>query len=119
MQPVIVGFGSDEGVRRNQGRIGAAHAPEGIAPCARGFAGQIGDGGHLPTQATWCRDEATSKPRKWNWPKCWAKYWRAVARPLVFGGGRWSMWVRIGSGLRLHQQRETDNAATPLALRGC
>ncbi|MDR6475073.1 arginase family enzyme [Paraburkholderia graminis] len=26
--PVIVGFGSDEGVRRNQGRIGAAHAPK-------------------------------------------------------------------------------------------
>jgi formiminoglutamase len=37
-------------------------------------------------------------------------------RPLVFGGGHEVAWGTY-SGLRLHQQRETDNAATPLALR--
>jgi formiminoglutamase len=34
----------------------------------------------------------------------------------VFGGGHEVAWGTY-SGLRLHQQRETDNAATPLALR--
>jgi len=39
--PVIVGFGSDEGVRRNQGRTGAAHAPKELRRALAGLPAKL------------------------------------------------------------------------------
>ena len=55
--PVIVGFGSDEGVRRNQGRIGAAHASEAIAAGTGGLPGEGVDDGARRCGDVVCDDD--------------------------------------------------------------
>ncbi|WP_175772619.1 formimidoylglutamase [Paraburkholderia phenazinium] len=97
--PVIVGFGSDEGVRRNQGRIGAAHAPKELR---RALAG-------LPAKAlTALHDAGDVLCDDGNLEAAQHELGRVVAgilacggRPLVFGGGHEVAWGTY-SGLRAH-----------------
>lgn len=97
--PVMIGFGSDEGVRRNQGRTGAAHAPKELRRALAGLPAKASmtlydagdvlcDDGHLEA----AQDELASVV---------SKTLASGGRPLVFGGGHEVAWGTY-SGLRAH-----------------
>jgi formiminoglutamase len=97
--PVIIGFGSDEGVSRNKGRSGAAHAPKELR---RALAG-------LPAKAleTVC-DAGDVVCDDGDLESAQAELSRMVnnvlirgGRPLVFGGGHEVAWGTY-SGLRAY-----------------
>jgi formiminoglutamase len=97
--PVIVGFGSDEGVRRNQGRTGAAHAPKELR---RALAG-------LPAKASTALydagdvlcDDGDLEAAQHALGQAVAEILACGGRPLVFGGGHEVAWGTY-SGLRAH-----------------
>jgi formiminoglutamase len=97
--PVIIGFGSDEGVRRNQGRPGAAQGPAELRRALAGLPAKaqvtpfdagdvICDGGDLESAQT---ELATAV----------SDVLACGGRPLVFGGGHEVAWGTY-SGLRAH-----------------
>lgn len=97
--PVIIGFGSDEGVLRNKGRVGAAHAPKELR---RALAG-------LPAKAleTLCDagdvicDDGDLEGAQAELGRVVSKVLSSGGRPLVLGGGHEVAWGTY-SGLRTH-----------------
>jgi formiminoglutamase len=112
--PVIVGFGSDEGVRRNQGRIGAAHAPKELRRAlaslpAKGSLASLADAGDVVC------DDGDLEGAQAELAGVVSEVLASGGRPLVFGGGHEVAWGTYG-GLRLHAQRQAAQAATPRKL---
>lgn len=113
--PVIVGFGSDEGVRRNQGRIGAAHAPRELRRALAGLPAKASIAALADAGDVVC-DDGDLEGAQAELAHVVSDVLASGGRPLVFGGGHEVAWGTY-SGLRLHQQREADNATTPLTSR--
>jgi formiminoglutamase len=113
--PVIVGFGSDEGVRRNQGRIGAAHAPRELRRVLAGLPAKTSMAALADAGDVVCEDGDLEGAQA-ELADVVSEVLASGGRPLVFGGGHEVAWGTY-SGLRLHQLREADNAAAPLASR--
>ncbi|WP_168789270.1 formimidoylglutamase [Paraburkholderia aromaticivorans] len=113
--PVIVGFGSDEGVRRNQGRIGAAHAPMELRRVLAGLPAKASMAALADAGDVVC-DDGDLEGAQAELAQVVSDVLASGGRPLVFGGGHEVAWGTY-NGLRLHQQREADNAAVPLTLR--
>jgi formiminoglutamase len=97
--PVIVGFGSDEGVRRNQGRIGAAHAPKELRRALAGLPAKaltaLHDAGDVVC------DDGDLETAQHALGQVVAEILECGGRPLVFGGGHEVAWGPY-SGLRAH-----------------
>jgi formiminoglutamase len=97
--PVIVGFGSDEGVRRNQGRIGAAHAPKELRRALAALPAKaltaLHDAGDVVC------DDGDLEAAQHALGHVVAEILACGGRPLVFGGGHEVAWGTY-SGLRLH-----------------
>jgi formiminoglutamase len=110
-----VGFGSDEGVRRNQGRIGAAHAPRELRRVLAGLPAKTSLAALADAGDVVC-DDGDLEGAQTELADVVSKVLTSGGRPLVLGGGHEVAWGTY-SGLRLHQQREADNAAAPLASR--
>lgn len=113
--PVIVGFRCDEGVRRNQGRPGAAHAPKELRRALAGLPAKTSMAALADAGDVVC-DDGDLEGAQTELAYVVSEVLASGGRPLVFGGGHEVAWGTY-SGLRLHQQREADNAATPFALR--
>ncbi|MFM0731539.1 formimidoylglutamase [Paraburkholderia sediminicola] len=111
--PVIVGFGSDEGVRRNQGRIGAAHAPKELRRALAGLPAKtsmvaLADAGDVVC------DDGDLEGAQAELANVVSDVLASGGRPLVFGGGHEVAWGTY-SGLRLHQDH-ADEAARKLLI---
>ncbi|MGH8780326.1 formimidoylglutamase [Paraburkholderia sp.] len=108
--PVIVGFGSDEGVRRNQGRVGAAHAPKELRRALAGLpakeALQIADAGDIVC------DDGDLELAQAELANVVDEVLASGAMPLVLGGGHEVAWGTY-RGLRMH----LDDTATARARR--
>ncbi|RKE38059.1 formiminoglutamase [Paraburkholderia sp. BL23I1N1] len=101
--PVIVGFGSDEGVRRNQGRIGAAHAPRELRRVLAGLPAKTSMGVLADAGDVVC-DDGDLEGAQAELASVVSDVLASGGRPLVFGGGHEVAWGTY-SGLRLHQDR--------------
>ncbi|MFM0225567.1 formimidoylglutamase [Paraburkholderia dipogonis] len=113
--PVIVGFGSDEGVRRNQGRIGAAHAPKELRRALAGLPAKSSMASLADAGDVVC-DDGDLEGAQAELASVVSEVLASGSRPLVFGGGHEVAWGTY-SGLRLHQQRcESSEPATPRKL---
>ncbi|RKR36639.1 formimidoylglutamase [Paraburkholderia sp. BL17N1] len=113
--PVIVGFGSDEGVRRNQGRIGAAHAPKELRRALAGLPAKSSMSSLADAGDVVC-DDGDLESAQAELASVVGEVLAIGGRPLVFGGGHEVAWGTY-SGLRLHQQRrEGAEAAAPRKL---
>jgi formiminoglutamase len=97
--PVIIGFGSDEGVRRNQGRTGAAHGPKQLRRALAGLPAKalatVLDAGDVV-----CDDEDLEAAQD-ELGHLVSDVLARGGRPLVFGGGHEVAWGTY-SGLRAH-----------------
>ncbi|KWZ39860.1 formimidoylglutamase [Burkholderia savannae] len=97
--PVIVGFGSDEGVRRNQGRIGAAHAPKELRRALAGLPATphrtVFDAGDVVC------DNGDLEAAQDALARTVHDVLDSGGFPLVFGGGHEVAWGTYG-GLRAH-----------------
>jgi len=113
--PVIVGFSSDEGVRRNQGRIGAAHAPIELRRALAGLPAKTAMAALADAGDVVC-DDGDLEAAQAELAHVVSEVLAGGGRPLVLGGGHEVAWGTY-SGLRLHQQREAENEATPLLSR--
>ncbi|WP_087753760.1 formimidoylglutamase [Paraburkholderia caledonica] len=113
--PVIVGFSSDEGVRRNQGRIGAAHAPKELRRVLAGLPAKAAIAALADAGDVVC-DDGDLEAAQAELAHVVSEVLASGGRPLVFGGGHEVAWGTY-SGLRLHQQREAGNQATLLISR--
>jgi formiminoglutamase len=96
--PVIVGFGSDEGVRRNQGRVGAKTSVATLA-----------DAGDVVC------DDGDLEGAQAELAKVVSDVLASGGRPLVLGGGHEVAWGTY-SGFRLHQDRVAGAAAATRKL---
>ena len=101
--PVIVGFGSDEGVRRNQGRIGAAHAPKELRRALAGLPAKASLASLADAGDVVC-DDGDLEAAQAELADVVADVLASGARPLVFGGGHEVAWGTY-SGLRRHVDR--------------
>lgn len=108
--PVIVGFSSDEGVRRNQGRIGAAHAPMELRRVLAGLPAKTAMAALADAGDVVC-DDGDLEAAQAELADVVSEVLAGGGRPLVLGGGHEVAWGTY-SGLRLHQQREAENEAT-------
>ncbi|WP_122156719.1 formimidoylglutamase [Paraburkholderia sp.] len=97
--PVLVGFGSDEGVRRNQGRIGAAHAPKELRRALAGLPAKALNA-LLDAGDVLC-DDGDLEAAQQELGRVVADILACGGRPLVFGGGHEVAWGTYG-GLRAH-----------------
>ncbi|MFM0393041.1 formimidoylglutamase [Paraburkholderia phytofirmans] len=113
--PVIVGFCSDEGVRRNQGRIGAAHAPMELRRVLAGLPAKTAMATLADAGDVVC-DDGDLEAAQAELAHVISEVLAGGGRPLVLGGGHEVAWGTY-SGLRLHQQREAEIEATPLIAR--
>ncbi|WP_027802479.1 formimidoylglutamase [Paraburkholderia dilworthii] len=113
--PVIVGFGSDEGVRRNQGRLGAAHAPKELRRALAGLPAKTSMAALADAGDVVC-DDGDLEGAQAELAHVVSEVLACGGRPLVFGGGHEVAWGTY-SGWRLHQQREAGNADMSLTLR--
>jgi len=113
--PVIVGFSSDEGVRRNQGRIGAAHAPKELRRVLAGLPAKAAIAALADAGDVVC-DDGDLEAAQAELAHVVSEVLAGGGRPLVFGGGHEVAWGTY-SGLRLHQQRKAGNQATLLLSR--
>jgi formiminoglutamase len=109
--PVIVGFGSDEGVRRNQGRIGAAPAPKELWRALAGLPAKalpaLHDAGDVVC------DDGDLDAAQDALGHVVAEILACGGRPLVFGGGHEVAWGTY-SGLHAHRgEPETAERALP------
>ena len=110
---VIVGFGSDEGVRRNQGRVGAAHAPKELRRVLAGLPAKtsmttLADAGDVVC------DDGDLEGAQAELANLVSDVLASGDRPLVFGGGHEVAWGTY-SGLRLHQDRVDGAQAEAVA----
>lgn len=113
--PVIVGFSSDEGVRRNQGRVGAAHAPKELRRVLAGLPAKAAIAALADAGDVVC-DDGDLEAAQAELAHVVSEVLAGGGRPLVFGGGHEVAWGTY-SGLRMHQQREAGNQATLLISR--
>ena len=113
--PVIVGFCSDEGVRRNQGRIGAAHAPMELRRVLAGLPAKTAMTALADAGDVVC-DDGDLEAAQAELADVVSEVLAGGGRPVVLGGGHEVAWGTY-SGLRLHQQREAENKASLLKLR--
>ncbi|MFM0474022.1 formimidoylglutamase [Paraburkholderia strydomiana] len=113
--PVIVGFSSDEGVRRNQGRIGAAHAPKELRRVLAGLPAKAAIAALADAGDVVC-DDGDLEAAQAELAHVVSEVLAGGGRPLVFGGGHEVAWGTY-SGFRLHQQREAGNQAALLLSR--
>lgn len=113
--PVIVGFSSDEGVRRNQGRIGAAHAPMELRRVLAGLPAKTAMAALADAGDVVC-DDGDLEAAQAELADVVSEVLASGGRPLVLGGGHEVAWGTY-SGLRLHQQREAESEATLLISR--
>ncbi|CAB3643100.1 Formimidoylglutamase [Paraburkholderia sediminicola] len=100
---VIVGFGSDEGVRRNQGRVGAAHAPKELRRVLAGLPAKTSMASLADAGDVVC-DDGDLEGAQAELANVVSDVLASGGRPLVFGGGHEVAWGTY-SGLRLHQDR--------------
>ncbi|MGF6991749.1 formimidoylglutamase [Paraburkholderia sp. GAS32] len=100
---VIVGFGSDEGVRRNQGRVGAAHAPKELRRVLAGLPAKTSMATLADAGDVVC-DDGDLEGAQTELANVVSDVFASGGRPLVFGGGHEVAWGTY-SGLRLHQDR--------------
>lgn len=100
---VIVGFGSDEGVRRNQGRVGAAHAPKELRRALAGLPAKASMASLADAGDVVC-DDGDLEGAQNELAEIVSQVLASGARPLVFGGGHEVAWGTY-SGFRLHQAR--------------
>ncbi|MFM0043913.1 formimidoylglutamase [Paraburkholderia sediminicola] len=107
--PVIVGFGSDEGVRRNQGRTGAAHAPKELRRALAGLPAKTSMAALADAGDVVC-DDGDLEGAQAELANVVSDVLASGGRPLIFGGGHEVAWGTY-SGLRLHQDR-MDEAAS-------
>jgi formiminoglutamase len=110
---VIVGFGSDEGVRRNQGRVGAAHAPKELRRVLAGLPAKTSMAALADAGDVVC-DDGDLEGAQAELANVVSDVLASGGRPLVFGGGHEVAWGTY-SGLRLHQDRV--DGATSAATR--
>lgn len=101
--PVIVGFGSDEGVRRNQGRTGAAHAPKELRRVLAGLPAKTSMAALADAGDVVC-DDGDLEGAQAELASVVSDVLASDGRPLVFGGGHEVAWGTY-SGLRQHQDR--------------
>jgi formiminoglutamase len=102
--PVIIGFGSDEGVRRNQGRIGAAHAPKELRRVLAGLPAKTSMAALADAGDVVC-DDGDLEGAQAELADVVSEVLASGGRPLVLGGGHevaWGMYC----GLRVHLERE-------------
>ncbi|RKP46438.1 formimidoylglutamase [Trinickia fusca] len=98
-EPVIIGFGSDEGVRRNLGRVGAARGPEALRRALAGLPAK-GEGPVFDAGDVVCENgdlEAAQEELAQTVRDVLAR----GGLPLVLGGGHEVAWGTY-SGLRAH-----------------
>lgn len=69
---VLLGFSSDEGVRRNLGRPGARKAPDALRSALSSMA--IHNSGPLYDAGDICVEEKNSRMDNWSLVICWRKY---------------------------------------------
>jgi formiminoglutamase len=104
--PVIAGFGSDEGVRRNQGRTGAAHAPKELRRVLAGLPAKaltaLHDAGDVLC------DDGDLEAAQHELGRLVSEILACGGRPLVFGGGHEVAWGTY-SGLRAHLDAAGDH----------
>jgi formiminoglutamase len=97
--PVIIGFCSDEGVRRNQGRVGAEHGPKQLRAALAGFPAKasvpVFDAGDVV-----CED-GNLEAAQVALGRIVSDVLACGGRPIVFGGGHEVAWATY-SGLREH-----------------
>ncbi|MEM5435518.1 formimidoylglutamase [Paraburkholderia diazotrophica] len=96
---VIIGFASDEGVRRNQGRVGAAQAPKELRRALAGLPARQG-GTVLDAGDVVC-DDGDLEAAQDELAHVVGTVLARGGRPLVFGGGHEVAWGSY-SGLRRH-----------------
>lgn len=113
--PVIVGFGSDEGVRRNQGRTGAAHAPKELRRVLAGLPAKTSMTALADAGDVVC-DDGDLEGAQAELASVVSDVLASGGRPLVFGGGHEVAWGTY-SGLRLHQDRVAAASATSTVTR--
>ncbi|MEZ0603566.1 formimidoylglutamase [Paraburkholderia sp. IW21] len=101
--PVLVGFGSDEGVRRNQGRTGAAHAPKELRRALAGLPAKTSMATLADAGDVVC-DDGDLESAQAELANVVSDVLASGGRPLVFGGGHEVAWGTYG-GFRLHQDR--------------
>jgi formiminoglutamase len=101
--PVIVGFGSDEGVRRNQGRIGAAHAPKELRRALAGLPAKTSMAALADAGDVVC-DDGDLEGAQVELANMVSEVLASGGRPLVFGGGHEVAWGTY-CGLRMHLER--------------
>ncbi|RKF46600.1 formimidoylglutamase [Paraburkholderia fungorum] len=110
--PVIVGFGSDEGVRRNQGRTGAAHAPKELRRVLASLPAKTSMAALADAGDVVC-DDGDLEGAQAELASVVSDVLASGGRPLVLGGGHEVAWGTY-SGLRLHQDRAAAALATSL-----
>jgi formiminoglutamase len=106
---VMVGFGSDEGVRRNQGRTGAAHAPKELRRALAGLPAKrltsslsaLYDAGDVLC------DDGQLETAQEALAGVVSEVLLNGGRPLVFGGGHEVAWGTY-CGLRAHLAADTS-----------
>ncbi|RDU98531.1 formimidoylglutamase [Trinickia dinghuensis] len=95
--PVLIGFACDEGVRRNQGRVGAAHAPRALRRALAGLPahrlGECFDAGDIVCAGEDLEGAQAALSEQVH------RVLAAGARPIVLGGGHEVAWGTYG-GLR-------------------
>ncbi|WP_345815964.1 formimidoylglutamase [Paraburkholderia sp. PREW-6R] len=101
--PVIIGFGCDEGVRRNQGRTGAAHAPKELRRALAGLPANAAIAALADAGDVVC-DDGDLERAQTQLAALVADVLAHGGRPLVFGGGHEVAWGTY-AGFRLHQER--------------
>ncbi|CAE6713456.1 formimidoylglutamase [Paraburkholderia domus] len=106
--PVIVGFGSDEGVRRNQGRTGAAHAPKELRRAMAALPAKMSMAALADAGDVVC-DDGDLESAQAELANVVSEVLASGGRPLVLGGGHEVAWGTY-SGFRLYQDR-LDGAA--------
>ncbi|MDR5752526.1 MULTISPECIES: formimidoylglutamase [unclassified Caballeronia] len=96
---VIIGFCSDEGVRRNQGRVGAAHGPKQLRAALAGLPAKasstVFDAGDVVC------DDGSLEAAQADLARVISEVLACGGRPIVFGGGHEVAWGTY-SGLREH-----------------
>jgi formiminoglutamase len=111
--PVIVGFGSDEGVRRNQGRVGAAHAPKELRRALAGLPAKTSVATLADAGDVVC-DDGDLEGAQAELAKVVSDVLASGGRPLVLGGGHEVAWGTY-SGFRLYQDRLAGAAGDGVA----